>query len=108
MAWATSDTTMRMSEGDFGIALPFTIQGITIDAADTIKFEFKAQPNAATIILTKEYTNIHDNGGDLSLTAAESALFTPGVYCYNMSWSKNGVFQYNLVENGIFKVGDVA
>lgn len=107
MAWTVQNTTMRMSEGDYGVALPFSVKGTTIAAADSIKFVFKDGPNGETI-LTKEYTNLSQNSADLVFTAAESELFDPGTYCYTVAWYQSGVFQCNLVENGVFKVGDVA
>ena len=107
MAWSTSNTTIRMAEGDYGVALPFSVKGTTIAAADSIKFVFKDEPNGTTI-LEKEYTNLSQNSSGLVFTAAESELFDPGTYCYTVAWYKSGVFQCNLVENGIFKVGDVA
>lgn len=107
MAWTASGTTIRMSEGDYGVALPFSLKGFTVAAADSIKFEFKGEPNG-TVILTKDYSNIQNNSANLVFTAAESALFKPGVYCYNMAWYKDGNFQYFVIENGAFKVGDVA
>ena len=107
MAWSTSGTTIRMAEGDYGVALPFSVKGTTIAASDSIKFVFKAEPNGEAI-LTKEYTNLTNNAAGLSFTAAESELFDPGTYCYTVAWYHEGVFQCNLVENGVFKVGDVA
>lgn len=105
--WEAQKTTIRMSEGDYGVALPFSVKGVTLTASDCIKFVFKDKPEGETL-LTKEYTNIQNNVGNLMFTAAESALFEPGIYTYTMAWYQNGNFQCNVIENGVFKVGDVA
>lgn len=105
--WEAEKTTIRMSEGDYGVALPFSVKGVTLTASDCIKFVFKDAPNGETI-LTKDYTNLTNNTANLMLTETESALFEPGVYTYTMEWYQNDNFQCNLIENGVFKVGDVA
>ena len=105
--WEAQNSTIRMSEGDYGVALPFSVKGVTLTASDCIKFVFKDKPEGETI-LTKEYTNIQNNSANLMFTAAESALFEPGIYTYTMEWYQNGSFQCNVIENGVFKVGDVA
>lgn len=105
--WEAQKTTIRMSEGDYGVALPFSVKGVTLTASDCIKFVFKDKPEGETI-LTKEYTNLQNNSANLMFTDTESALFEPGIYTYTMAWYQNGSFQCNVIENGVFKVGDVA
>lgn len=105
--WMTTGTTIFMVEGDYGIKLPFSINGTTLAAGDSIRFTFKETANG-TVILTKEYTSFTQNAADLELTEAESALFGVGNYVYNMDWYQNGNFMCNIIPLGIFKVVDKA
>lgn len=106
MAWIVNGTDLRMSEKDFGVALPVTLSGTTLGASDTLRFTFKDAVNGETI-LTKEYTPTN-NTVQLEFTEAESDLFAPGAYVYSLDWYQNGAFMYNIVEVGAFKVGDKA
>lgn len=96
-----------MSEGDYGIKLPFSVSGTTLQAGDSIRFTFKDKPNGATI-LEKEYTSFAQNAADLELTEAESALFPIGTYVYSLDWYQDGNFMCNIIPLGIFKVVDKA
>lgn len=106
MAWTVSGTALEMAEGDFGINLPFTISGTTLSASDTLRFTIKDKVNGTTI-LEKEYSP-SNNEVNLSLTEAESGLFSVGKYCYNLDWYRDGVFMCNVIKVGLFRVGDKA
>ena len=105
--WKVSGTQMRMSEGDYGITLPVVVSGITLGAGDTLRYTFKNAVNQ-DVILVKDFDNITENTVNFVLTAAESALFSPGAYVYSLDWYQDGVFLCNLVEVGKFHVGDKA
>ena len=108
MAWkVASGTNLRMSEGDWGIGLSVTVDGVTLGASDALLYTFKDSLNGKTI-LTKTFDNITDNTISLSFTQAESALFSPGVYPYSLDWYQNGSFLCNLIEVGTLTVGDKA
>ena len=77
--WNVTGTNLQMAEGDYGIALPVTISGITLTENDSIRFTFKTSPNGETV-LTKEYANISQNTLQLVLSEAESALLPVGSY----------------------------
>lgn len=96
-----------MSEGDYGIKLPVTVSGTTLTASDSLRFTFKDSRNG-TVLLVKEFANIEDNTVDLEFTQEESALFGCGNYVYSLDWYQDGNFQCNIVEVGVFKVGDKA
>ena len=105
--WKVDGDKLYMSEGDFGLGLPFTVSGFEVAPTDSLRFTFKTATNGDTI-LEKTYTNIVDNSFELTFTADESELFTPGTYVYSLEWYQSGHFACFIVENGRFKVGDVA
>lgn len=96
-----------MTEGDWGITIPMTVNGTTLTASDTIQLTFKDKINGADI-LQKTYSDIQNNTFNFSLTESESALFPVGVYVYRMDWYQDGAFMCCLVENATFKVVDKA
>ena len=104
--WAVKNTTYSMAEGDWGVALPITVEGITFSENDFLKFVFKDQVNGTTI-LEKQYTPV-ENTINLEFTEAESALFPVGSYAYHLDWYQNGAFLCNLVPSATLKVVDKA
>lgn len=107
MAWYVNGNNLQMAEGDYGIALPVTITGVTFVAADSVKLTFKDRMNGNTI-LTKDFTNISQNTVSLELTAAESALLPVGSYVYSLDWHQNGAFMCNIIPCATLKVVDKA
>lgn len=107
MAWDSNGSTIIMAEGDYGVSLPIKVDGITIDATDSIKLSVKRVPNGAAL-LESYFSDIQNNTIDLILTAEESAALTVGVYVYSLDWYKDGAFMCNLVPSGIFRVVDKA
>ena len=104
--WNVSGITLSMAEGDYGIALPFSVTGTTLSASDSLRFTFKTSLNGVTI-LEKEYTTTN-NAAELILTEEESELFKVGRYVYRLDWYQNGLFMCNLIVCGSFKVVDKA
>ena len=105
--WRVNGTTLRMSEGDYGIALPVTVSGVTLGSADSLLYTFKDGKNK-NVLLTKDFGSIVSNTINLSLTEAESAIFTPGEYVYSLDWYQDGSFMCNLIEVAPLIVGDKA
>ena len=105
--WVVNGANLRMSENDYGIALPVTVSGTTLGAQDSLRYTFKDAVNMNTI-LVKEFSNIVQNTVSFELTEAESALFAPGKYVYSLDWYQSGSFMCCLVEAAIFTVGDKA
>lgn len=105
--WGGTYSDLRMTEGDFGLALPFTITGFTLGANDSLKFTFKQRKNGA-VLLEKTYDSITENTVNLEFTEEESALFKPGSFAYSLDWYQDGSFLCNIIESGILKVGDKA
>lgn len=106
--WTVNGTTLKMAEGDYGIQLPVTVSGTTLEANDSLKFTFKTVPNGE-VILEKEFSDINDNTVDFEFTEAESALFSAGSTCvYSLDWYQDGIFMCNLIPLGQFKVVDKA
>lgn len=100
--WDACGNNLSMAEGDFGFALPFTIEDTNVSETDSIKFVFKDRINGTTV-LEKDLT-FDGNASQLIFTEAESALFTVGLYVYRADWYHNGLFMCNVVPIGIFKV----
>lgn len=96
-----------MVEGDFGLALPFTVSGIELTASDKLKFTFKSTFNGE-VLLEKVFENVENNTVKLEFSEAESALFIPGTYAYALDWYEDGVFCGNLINSGVLKVVDKA
>ena len=101
--WGSQGNSIFMTEGDYGIALPITISGITLSASDNIAFAIK---NVGETVLQKEFSNIQDNTINIELTEEETAKLPIGSYVYSLDWYQDGVFMCNIVPNGYFRVGD--
>ena len=106
MAWTVKNTTLSMAEGDWGVALPITVDEVTLTEHDLLKFTFKDQNNG-NVILTKEYTPV-ENTANLSFTEAETALFPVGQYVYSLDWYQSGAFLCNIIPTATLKVVDKA
>ena len=94
-------------EGDYGIILPITVDGIEISPDDTIMVTVKDGKNGTTVV-EKGITEITDNVIPLSFTAIESAQLTVGKYVYNLDWYHDSTFLCNILNNAILKVVDKA
>lgn len=105
--WVVNGANLRMSENDYGLALPVTVSGTTLGAQDSLRYTFKDAVNQNTI-LVKELTDIVENTVSLEFTEEESALFAPGKYVYSLDWYQDGSFMCCLVEAASFTVGDKA
>ena len=66
-----ADNSIFMSEGDYGVALPFTFSGISIASQDELKLTIM-DPEDDTTIIEKTFSNIQNNSFNLELTSSES------------------------------------
>ena len=105
--WSNVGYNLKMTEGDFGIALPITITGPTFASADTVKLTVKDRTNGNTI-LEKDFTNITQNTIALELTSEETALLPVGDYVYTLDWYQLGHFLCNIIPAAMFFVEDKA
>ena len=103
MAWATNDATLKieMTEGDFGIELPFTFEDITFSVND--KLNFVIVGNGVEII-SKVFDNIQNNTIELVILEDETPLLPVGRYKYRLDWYQDDVFMCNLAPMGVFAV----
>ena len=102
--WVVYGNALEMTEGDYGIELPVTINGATLGEDDTLKFTFKAAADGEAL-LEKEYTDPTDNAVFLSFTEEESAKFAAGkTYIYSLDWYQEGEFLCNVIPRGNFRV----
>lgn len=106
--WTVRGTALKMAEGDYGIALPIKISGVTLGANDSVRITIKSSVNgiADSEILTKDYSGITDNTVNLELTEQESARIPIGVYMYSLDWYQNGSFMCNIITRSTFEVVD--
>ena len=105
--WVVNKQTLQMVEGDWGIELPISVDGVTFTASDEVLITIKTEKNGETV-LTKNYENISDNTVNLSLTEAESKLLKVGSYVYSLDWYQDGAFYCNIIPSAAFKVVDKA
>ena len=105
--WVVNKQTLQMTEGDWGIELPISIDGVTLTASDEVMVTIKTDKNGETVIV-KNYDNISENTIKLSLTEAESALLPVGTYVYSLDWYQDGAFLCNIIPAASFKVVDKA
>lgn len=105
--WAVNGQDLKMTEGDWGIQLPVTIDGTTLTANDELKLTIKTAING-DIVVEKTFSNISQNTVNLVFTAQESALFSVGTYVYALDWFQNGAFVCNIIPAAMFKVVEKA
>lgn len=106
--WNAKNTTISMTEGDFGIILPIKVDGVDLGENDAVKITFKTAKNGETILEKTYSSEISENTVPLQLSSAESALFDVGEYAYSMDWYQAGNFLCCLVPAASFKVVDKA
>lgn len=107
MAWNVTGQKLSMTEGDYGIALPVEIGGVTLSEQDSIKLTFKASANGDEIF-SKEFNGITDNTVELELTEEESELLPVGTYVYRLDWYQSGNFMCNIIPSAGLTVVDKA
>lgn len=101
--WVVYGNALEMTEGDYGIELPVTVNGATLGENDTLSFTFKAAADGE-VLLEKEYTP-DDNVVFLKFTEEESALFEANrTYSYSLDWYQEGEFLCNVIPRGNFRV----
>lgn len=105
--WVVNKQTLQMTEGDWGIELPITIDGVTLTENDEVLVTIKTEKNGETV-LTKNYDHIGENTVNLSFTEAESELLPVGAYVYSLDWYQDGAFYCNIIPSAAFKVVDKA
>lgn len=96
---------ISMVEGDYGISLPLTINGITIDETDKLNFFIKDVKGEKKII-DQTYEQIKNNTFDLKFSKEESDKLKVGKYRYAIDWYKENKFNCNIIKNNDFQVED--
>lgn len=104
--WVVNGNNLKMTEGDFGIVLPVTVNGITFTANDEIMFTLKRYQNDADPVLTLTFSDIVDNTIEINLTQELSNLLSVGTYVYSLDWYQSGEFMCNIIPSASFKVVD--
>ncbi len=115
--WVVNGKEICMTEGDYGIRLPITINGITFSANDALRFTIKrgghgqccdAGISGIQTIVTKSFSNIQNNTLNFELTKEETDRLPHGAYIYSLDWYQQNQFMCNLVPSSSFKVVDKA
>lgn len=101
--WNVIGLNLQMTEGDYGVALPVSISGVTLGAQDSVRFTLKQ--NGETILM-KDFTNI--TGNTVQLIFAENETPPVGSYVYSLDWYQLGTFMCNIIPCASFKVVDKA
>ena len=98
-------STITMTEGDYGVSLPMTINGINFERNDAINLIIKSEKNG-TEFITKTFTGIENNTFDFMLTKEESNKLTPKKYVYVLDWYRENSLLCNLINDGVLEVED--
>lgn len=101
--WEVKDTNIKMTVGDYGVALPFNFHDITISSGDAMLVTIKRFPNGAAKI-EKSFFEITGGKIDLVFTAEESAELPVGKYVYSLDWYHDGAFKCCLIDKARFEV----
>ena len=105
--WRVADLMITMTEGDFGIKLPVTLNGVTMSANDEIRLTIKDRVNSEALV-TKTYSDIQEETFNIELTEADTGKLPAGSYVYSVDWYQDGFFMCCLVEKAPFKVVEKA
>ena len=98
-----NNNDIYMTEHDFNVALPVTINGAEFDNTDSVKIVIKKNDE---VVLEKIYNEIQDNTFNFILSETESELLPLGHYFYHMDWYEDGAFRDCIVEKAKFIVTD--
>lgn len=97
------NNVISMVEGDFGLSLPITISGTTINDDETLIFYIKKN-DGTDLISPKEYTKIQENTFDLFFSKEETEKMKVGTYLYYLDWYKKDEFLGSVINGQVFKV----
>ena len=102
--WVVSGNCLEMTEGDYGVELPVTISGVTLQTGDALKFTFKSAPDGE-VLLEKVYDDPEDNAVFLVFSESESEIFDADrTYVYSLDLYHTGEYLCNVIRKGTFKV----
>ena len=75
--WKADGCSLQMTVGDYGVALPFELKGITISEQDSIKIVVKSE-TCGTKLIEKDFKSI--------------------------DWYQDGIFMCNIISDGTLRV----
>lgn len=101
--WVCTGQSIQMVEGDFGIELPLSVNGVTFTEHDELRIKIA---RGEDVLIAKTFSSITDNTVRLVLSEADSALLPIGAYQYSLDWYQDGVFMCNVIQRASFKVVD--
>ena len=97
--WAVDENEISMCEGDYGIDLPITLNGVDLAANEYLMITIKDAMNGNEL-LTKSFRDA------LTLTADDANDLPVGKYVYSLDWYRNDMFLCNIIPKAPFKVVD--
>lgn len=97
--WSVDENDITMCEGDYGIALPITVEGAELETGDYLKITVKDTMNG-TEKLNKDFTD------ELTLESSDLTNLVVGKYVYSLDWYHNDTFMCNIIPKAKFTVVD--
>ena len=94
-----------MVEGDYGLHLPITINGVTMGSEDKLNFYIKKIKDGEKVV-EQTYENIENNTFNLSFSKEQSDKLPVGRYKYAIDWYKEDDFYCNIIKGKEFQVED--
>lgn len=79
--WVCTGQSIQMVEGDFGIELPLSVNGVTFTERDELRIKIA---RGEDVLITKTFSSITDNTVRLVLSEPDSALLPIGAYQYSL------------------------
>lgn len=105
--WKATGQAVEMCEGDYGVSLPISIEGVTFGENDAVQFRVSAESPKRNVF-SETFNNIQNNTVEISLTESQTGLLPAGDYRYALDWYRNGVFMCNIIAAQPFKVVEKA
>lgn len=107
MAFLTKGTKIIMDAYDYGMQLPFDVEGAAFETTDKMLFELKKYETSLPLI-SKEYSNEIDSTDlfrfFLDFTKKESESLPPGNYVYYLKYVKDGETRDTIISGEDFKI----
>ena len=97
--WTVDENEITMCEGDWGIDLPITLNGVELADNEYLMITIKDVMNG-TQKLQKSFTDA------LNLNQTDTASLPVGKYVYALDWYRNDTFLCNIIPKSKFTVVD--
>ena len=99
--WKVNVIDIQMTEGDYGIALPVTIEGIDHEVNDSVAFTVKDKVDGDPLILN---VYVLETAPTFDIIMDRNDELPVGEYVYTMDWLRGTQFRCNIISCGVFRV----